>query len=147
MGFAEIAYTYTTTNSTNLDGGAMAMFTGIWLFVWLALTIIAITAIWKVFSKAGQPGWKSLVPIYNGFIILKIVGRPGWWLLLYLVPFINIIVAIVVAIDLAKSFGKGELFGVVGLWFFNIIGLLILGFGSAEYKGPSVAGGSAPQKI
>lgn len=109
--------------------------------VGLALLVVSIVALWRVFTKAGQPGWAAIVPFYNYYLLLRIAGRPGWWLLLGLVPVVNIVVYLVVAIDLARSFGRSELFGVFGLWLFSIIGLLILGFGSSRYLGPAAARG------
>ncbi len=107
-----------------------------WIF-WLAFTILMIAACWKIFTKAGQPGWASIIPIYNIYIWCKIVGRPWWWILLMLIPFVNFIVGIILCIDLAKSFGKGVGFG-IGLILLGIIFFPILGFGSAQYQGPSV---------
>ena len=98
---------------------------------------------WKMFTKAGQPGWASIIPIYNIYIWCKIVGRPWWWILLMLIPFVNFIICIILCIDLAKSFGKGVGFG-LGLAFLGIIFFPILGFGSAQYQGPS-AGSLAPR--
>jgi len=145
MWFAqEPTFTVTTIETTNADTGALAAFAGVYLFFWLAVAVIAIIAMWKIFTKAGEAGWKSIIPIYNLYILLKIVGRPGWWILLFLVPFVNIVVSLVVSIDLAKSFGKSDLFGVVGLWLFSLIGYLMLAFGSAAYVGPAAAGGAAP---
>jgi hypothetical protein len=97
--------------------------------------LIAIVTMWRVFQKAGQPGWAAIIPIYNLYILLKVVGRPGWWMLLYLIPLVNVVVHIVVSIDLAKAFGKDTAFGVIGLWLFSLIGMLILAFGDATYKG------------
>ncbi len=108
----------------------------------LLIALLLIVAMWKVFTKAGQPGWASIIPIYNLYIWCKIVGRPWWWILLMLIPFVNFIVCIILCIDLAKSFGKGVGFG-IGLALLGIIFFPILGFGSAQYQGPS-AGGSAP---
>jgi hypothetical protein len=108
---------------------------------WVGFTIVFIIAYWAIFTKAGQPGWASLIPIYNVYVLLKIVGRPWWWLLLLLIPFINFIVGIMLAIDLAKSFGRSTLFGVVMLFFFSAIGVLILAFGSSRYVGPAAASG------
>lgn len=105
----------------------------------LAVAIFMIAALWKIFTKAGQPGWAAIIPIYNLYVELKIAGRPGWWLILFIIPFVNIIVSLILAIDLAKSFGKGAGFGVVGLWLFGIIGYPVLGFGSATYRGPAAA--------
>jgi uncharacterized membrane protein YhaH (DUF805 family) len=106
-----------------------------WIF-WLAYTILMIAAWWKIFTKAGQPGWASIIPIYNLYIWCKIVGRPWWWILLMLIPFVNFIIIIILCIDLAKSFGKGVGFG-LGLLFLGIIFFPILGFGGAQYQGPS----------
>lgn len=100
----------------------------------LAIVFFLIASVWKVFTKAGQPGWASIVPIYNAYILLKIAGKPGWWLLLLFIPLVNIVIGIIVAIDLAKSFGKGAGFG-VGLAFLGFIFYPILGFGSATYQG------------
>jgi hypothetical protein len=113
----------------------------------LLVALLIIVAMWKVFTKAGQPGWASIIPIYNLYIWCKIVGRPWWWILLMLIPFVNFIIAIILCIDLAKSFGKGVGFG-LGLALLGFIFWPILGFGSAQYQGPaagSPAPGSAPQ--
>jgi len=101
--------------------------------------IVFVVGLWKVFTKAGEPGWAAIIPIYNYYVILKIVGRPWWWLLLLLVPIANLIVSILVAIDLAKSFGKDAAYGIILLWLLNANGYLILGFGDAEYRGPAAA--------
>lgn len=103
----------------------------------LFIAIIYIVAQWKIFIKAGQPGWLSLIPIVNIYITLKIVGKPGWWLLLMIfVPFVNIILVIWMTNLLSKSFGKDELF-TIGLLLFGIIFYPILGFGDARYLGPA----------
>ena len=100
--------------------------------VFLAVIVFFIAAMWKVFSKAGHPGWAALVPIYNVVVMVQIAGRPVWWLLLFFIPVVNIIVSLVVAVDIAKNFGKGTGFG-LGLWLFGFIFYPILGFGDAEY--------------
>ena len=105
----------------------------------LLIAVVLIVAMWKVFTKAGQPGWASIIPIYNIYIWCKIVGRPAWWIILMLIPLVNFIVCIILCIDLAKSFGKGAGFG-IGLAFLGIIFLPILGFGSAQYQGPAAGG-------
>src|SRR5213082_2396714 len=113
-----------------------------WIF-YLAFTILMLAAGWKIFTKAGQPGWACIIPIYNLYVWCKIVGRPWWWILLMLIPFVNLIIAIILLIDLAKSFGKGVGFG-IGLLLLGVIFFPILGFGSAQYQGPT-AGGLAPR--
>jgi hypothetical protein len=100
----------------------------------LALVLFFIVAAWKVFVKAGKPGWACIIPIYNAYVILKIAGRPGWWLLLYLIPVVDIVIHIIVMIDFARSFGKGAGFG-IGLSFLSIIFMPILAFGDAKYVG------------
>lgn len=118
-------------------GGVMAaLFGSTVLMVCLAMLVVVIIGMWKVFVKAGQPGWAVLIPIYNAYILLKIAGRPGWWLLLYFIPVVNIAIAVIVAMDIAKAFGQSPVFGIVLLFFLSFIGYLILGFGSARYIGP-----------
>jgi hypothetical protein len=104
----------------------------------MGLVIMAamIVGFWKVFTKAGKPGWACLVPIYNVICMLQIVGRPLWWFLLMLVPIVNIVVAVIVSMDMSRSFGKGPGFG-IGLAFLGMFFYPILGFGDAQYKGPS----------
>ena len=106
--------------------------------VGLLVALLLIIAMWKVFTKARQPGWASIIPIYNLYVWCKIVGRPWWWILLMLIPFVNFIILIILSIDLAKSFGKGAGFG-IGLALLGIIFWPILGFGSAQYQGPPIA--------
>lgn len=101
---------------------------------YFAIVILLIAAMWKVFSKAGQPGWAAIIPIYNIYVLCKVAGRPGWWLLLMLIPLVNIIIAIILNIDIAKNFGKGVGFG-IGMIFLPFIFYPVLGFGSAQYQG------------
>src|SRR5256885_4444159 len=112
------------------------------MIVGLLIALFLIVAMWKVFTKAGQPGWACIIPIYNLYVWCKIVGRPWWWILLMLIPFVNFIIAIILGIDMAKSFGKGAGFG-IGLALLGIIFLPILGFGSAQYQGPAASQGVA----
>ena len=100
----------------------------------IGLFVFLFAALWKVFTKAGHPGWAALVPIYNGIVLLQIAGRPLWWFILFFIPFVNFIVAIVVAMDVARAFGKSAGFG-LGLAFLSPVFYPILGFGSAQYEG------------
>ena len=108
------------------------------LLVGLAIMVVIIAAMWKVFTKAGKAGWMVLIPIVNVYVLLKIAGRPGWWLILLIIPLVNLIISILVSMDIAKSFGKGAGFG-LGLAFLGPIFFPILGFGSATYRGPAAA--------
>ncbi len=120
---------------------------GFFVWIWvLAVIVLAILPLWGIFVKAGEEGWKAVIPIYNYYVLLKVVGRPGWWLVLYLVPIVNLVIYIIVMNDLSKSFGHGAGF-TVGLVLLNWIFLMILAFGSSTYRGPAAmagAGGSAP---
>ena len=96
------------------------------------LTILTVVGLWKVFIKAGQPGWAAIVPIYNTLILLKIACRPWWWLLLMFIPGVNFIISIFVMIDIAKAFRKGTGF-ILGLIFLSPIFIMILGFGKSRH--------------
>jgi hypothetical protein len=123
-------------NETYYDEGAIDYATLLPFFAFMfAVTVIVIVAQWKIFQKAGQPGWASLVPIYNVYVTLKIVGKPGYWILLMLIPFVNIYFGIKTVHLLSKSFGKDVGF-TLGLLFLPFIFYPILGFGSARYEGP-----------
>jgi hypothetical protein len=132
---AQVEYSY-SSSSQGQPPSPVAMIIG------LLIALFLIVAMWKVFTKAGQPGWASIIPIYNLYVWCKIVGRPGWWIILLLIPFVNFIIGIILSIDLAKSFGKGVGFG-IGLALLGVIFWPILGFGSAQYQGPSAAPGLA----
>src|SRR5271157_731475 len=112
---------------------------GVIVVIYIAVIVFEIAALWQVFVKAGHPGWAAIIPFYNYYVLLKIVGRPGWWLILYFIPIVNIIIWIIVAIDLAKSFAKTTGFA-VGLIFLAFIFIPILGFGPSNYVGPAAAG-------
>ena len=101
--------------------------------IWCVVVIIQIAAMWKVFEKAGKPGWAAIVPIYNIIVILNIAGKPWWWILLCLIPLVNLIVLIIVYISFARNFGKGVGFA-LGLMFLSFIFFPILAWGDAQYQ-------------
>ena len=103
--------------------------------IYLAILVIELVAGWKIFTKAGQPGWAVIIPIYNIIVLIRIVGRPWWWLFLLLIPIVSIVFGIIVGIDLAKSFGRGSAFGVF-LYLLSFIWAPILAFSSSQYIGP-----------
>ena len=123
---------------TPISGGAAAgIATGI-MIVYLAILLLAIISMWKIFTKAGEPGWAAIVPIYNIIVLLKISGKPAWWFILFLIPFVNIIIAFMVCINLAQNFGKSTGFG-IGLALLGFIFAPILAFGDARYQPVHVA--------
>jgi hypothetical protein len=142
-------YSYTTytvnSDSSGMSGGVAAVL----LIILLPILIITIVGMWKVFKKAGEPGWAAIIPIYNSLVLLRIIGRPWWWIFLFLlgfIPFIGSIVVLVVSAvvhyGLAKSFGK-DVGMTVLLLLLPPIGYGILGFGDAKYHGPSASQGGA----
>ena len=112
--------------SVQLGGGS--------LIVSLIIAVVLIIAQWKIFTKAGKPGWHSIIPFLNMYDLFTICGWNGWFFLLLMVPIVNIYFSIAMWFRLAKAFGKGIGFG-VGLLFFGPIFELILGFGSAQDVG------------
>ena len=124
-------------NEVDAAGGAGA---GIAMLIYLAILIVMIIGCWKSYSKAGQPGWACIIPIYNMIVWLQICGRPIWWFILLLIPLVNIIIFLIVCIDFAKSFGKGAGFG-IGIFLIPFVFIPMIGFGSASYQGPSAAKG------
>jgi hypothetical protein len=118
-------------------GGVIAAIIGI------AFGIVMIAAMWKVFVKAGQPGWAAIVPIYNIICLLNITGKPTWWIVLFLIPIANLIGVILIMVALAKSFGKSTGFA-MGLLFLGFIFFPILGFGDSRYIGPVGGAGVVP---
>lgn len=125
----------TIATSSQADAGLVAP------IVMLAILITVIAGIWRVFSKADQPGWGVLIPIYNVYLMCKIAGRPGWWVLLMFIPVVNLIIAITLSIGIARNFGKGAGFG-LGLAFLGFIFYPILGFSGAQYLSSTGFGAS-----
>lgn len=102
---------------------------------YLVVAVLMLVSMWKIFVKAGKPGWAAIIPIYGNLVQLEIIGRPWWWLLLMLIPIVNVVIAIMIIFDFAKVFGKGTGFG-FGLLFLSFIFYPILAFGDARYIGP-----------
>ncbi len=119
-------------NSSSAAGGLFIC------FIWIALIVVIVAGLWKTFDKAGQPGWAAIIPIFNIYVMCKVAGRPGWWVILFFIPIVSLVISIIVALDIAKSFGKGIGFA-LGLIFLAPIFYCILGFGSAQYQGPAAA--------
>jgi small-conductance mechanosensitive channel len=103
----------------------------------LAIGVLAIVAMWKIFTKAGEPGWASIVPIYNTYVLTKISGYNPILFLLFLIPLVNVVFGIMVLLGLGRAFGKSTGWSVVFLVLLNVIGMLILGFSSDQYRNPA----------
>jgi len=118
------------------NGGDQGPGVGTYIFATL-FAVLMIAAMWKVFTKAGKPGWAAIVPIYNIIVLLRIAGKPVWWIILFFIPIVSLIIAILTYVALAERFGKGGGFA-VGLVLLGPIFFPILGFGSAQYR-PALA--------
>lgn len=127
-----LAFLFQDATASEIPPEAGAMGLGLML-VWLAVVVLMIAAMWKVFVKAGKPGWAAIVPIYNIIVLLEIAGKPLWWFILFLIPFVNFVVLIIVSISIARNFGKGTGYG-LGLAFLAPVFYPILGFGDARYN-------------
>ncbi len=103
----------------------------------LAIGLLMLISLWRVYTKAGQPGWACIVPFYNFYILCKIGQKPGWWWILLFIPIVNWIIALIVKLGVSQNFGKGSGFG-VGLWLLPIIFYPILAFGDAQYRPAAV---------
>jgi len=113
-------------------GGALAIFGLLFLVVPLLFALVTIAGMWKVFTKAGQPGWAAIIPLYNVYVLVtEVAGRDLLWVILGIVVPLALVVPL---IDVAKAFGKGTGYG-VGLWLLGPIFFPLLGFGSARYQG------------
>lgn len=119
---------YETTNQT----GVIALLSTYMILI-LVIAVIMIIANWKVFTKAGKPGWASIIPLYNMYVMFEIAGMNGWMFLLTFIPIVNIIIQIMLYLNLAKKFGKSTGFA-IGLILLNPIFLLMLAFGNTEYN-------------
>jgi hypothetical protein len=102
----------------------------------LLLSILYLIGAWKVFTKAGKPGWGVLIPIYNLYLLCKIAGRSGWWVILMIIPLVNFVIYFILAQDIGRAFDKGGVWSFFWLFLLSYIGVLILGFGGARYLGP-----------
>jgi hypothetical protein len=125
------------TNPGGGGGGMIAAILGGGLsLVMVVVSLVVLIGFWKVFTKAGKPGWASIIPIYNLIVLLEIIGKPMWWIVLFL--FCGPIGWIMASLELAKVFGK-EIGFAIGLILLSPIFVPILGFGSARYVGPARA--------
>ena len=129
-------------NYENLEGPAQT-FGAIFTIFYLVILVLFFASYWKIFEKAGKPGWAGVVPIYNIIVLLEIVGKPAWWIVLFFIPGVNLIIAIIVSHQLSLSFGQSTGF-TVGLVLLSIVFIPYLAFSSSiQYQGPGGSGSLA----
>jgi hypothetical protein len=109
------------------SGGAL------FIFIVLAWGVFYLAATWRLYNKAGEPGWAAIIPIYQLVVFYRVGGKPGWWFLLYLIPIVDIIVLWLASVGIAKRFGKGVLFG-AGIFFLPFIFVPVLAFGGSTCR-------------
>ncbi len=110
--------------------------------IMIPVLIFTIICTWKIFTKAGKPGWASIVPIYNIIVQLEIVGKPAWWIVFLFIPPVNIVIAIILTIEFGKVFGKSVGWSILLLMLFSPIGYAILAFGNDQYIPPAGTNGT-----
>ena len=111
--------------------------------LYIAVVVLMVVAMWKIFTKAGKPGWAAIIPFYNTYVLLKVAGKPGWWLVLFFIPIVNIVFYVIVSLALASVFGKGTGFA-VGIIFLPVVFLPIMAFDSSKYIAPGSPAAPAP---
>ncbi len=126
---AQTYYAYSSTNDLSMFMNGFAY------FIYIVLLVFVTVGLWQMFEKAEEPGWKAIIPLYNTFILFRIAGRNGWWLLLLFVPVVNLVLYVIVMLDLGKHFGKSWLWSVFLLMIFPYVGYLLLGYGNDKYVG------------
>ena len=123
-------------NMPGIDSGGLSGFIILPLILYVILLIVLLIGIWRMFQKGGIPGILGLIPFVNLFYLSKLAGKPMWWGLLYFIPFVNVVIAIIILIGISERFGRG-IGTALGLVFLTPIFFCILGYGSAEYSGPA----------
>lgn len=109
------------------------------VLVSIVISVLLIVALWKIFEKAGEPGWAAIIPFYNTYVAFRVAGMNPWLFLLLFIPLVNFVIAIVWAIKLGAAFGKGGVWSFFLLILLPFIGYVMLGFGSATYRKPALA--------
>jgi small-conductance mechanosensitive channel len=138
--FGYSLYSFNTSTSMNLSSGTRSVL----LAGFVILLVFAVVVMWRIFQKAGRPGWAALIPVYNTWVLFEISDKPGWWSLICIavsfipIPIIGSIVVIILYVlamlELAKHFNKSSVFAIVGLVIFSIVGFAILAFSDAKYN-------------
>jgi hypothetical protein len=136
LALAAAAFQESPYPSSEGGGAIAALFGGVFALIWLAVVLLVIVSLWKIFEKAGKPGWAAIVPIYNLVVLLEIIRKPIWWIVLFLVPCLNLVAAVMVSLELAKCFGKTVGFA-IGMILLPFVFFPMLAFSDAQYNPPA----------
>lgn len=117
--------------SDSSAAGAGALFGA----AFFGFVLLITAALWRLFAKAGRPGWACLIPIYNVVVLLQIIGRPWWYAGFMVTPPTAAVVTVILVFGTSRSFGKGWPFA-LGMLLLPFVFLPILAFGGASYVGP-----------
>ncbi len=119
-------------SNQNTAAVAVAVLAGgmVMMGIWLVVVVLMIAGTWKIFTKAGKPGWTSIIPMYNIYVMCVVAGKPAWWIIMFFIPF----APIAVFLAIAKNFGKGAGFG-IGMFFIPVVFFPMLGFGKSSFLG------------
>lgn len=136
---------FTTTTTTQADTAFLGIGLATIFLLSLVFYVVGAVIYSFVFKKAGRPMWAAWVPIYNGWVLFEIAGKPGWWILSSFIPFLGSIIYLVLwviaMLELAKRFGKSTAFSIFGLILFHLIGMIMLAFGKSTYNASDLAYG------
>lgn len=139
---------FSDSSGSSSDGAAALVMFGFLFVVIIVVYLITAFLLYKVFQKAGRPGWAGFVPVYNGWVLFEISGKPGWWVLFGLIPYVGSVIILVLgllaSLELAKRFGKSQVFAIFGLWLFSLFGYAILAFDSSKYQGAGAPAAASP---
>jgi len=115
----------------------------IFIVFMIGIAVLIYAGMWKIYEKAGKPGWAAIIPFYNMIVLLEIVKKPWWWFLLMMIPYVNLIWIIWTYNLLSKSFGKDEGY-TIGMILLPFVFIPMLGFGDAKYLWGDQATASDP---
>jgi len=130
--FQQFAQTTTNAADAQLSAGSVASLS----LIYLVLIILIATGIWRMFEKAGKPGWAALVPLYREWNMVQMTGKSLWWFFLLFVPLVNFVIIVRLYIEVARAFGKRGSYALM-MVFFPFVAFPTLGFGAARYKDPN----------
>lgn len=121
-----------TSGIPAIDPGLIWIFGAIGVVISVLVCLLILSATWRIFTKAGRPGWYALIPVYNVYVMLQIVKKPTWLTLLFFIPYLQLIPQIIISIELGKAFGKSAAFSTIFILILPL-GYFIIAFDDSKY--------------